>query len=112
MLLHVKKLSDTAMKASLLHKLAPFDSETTLATDSGSGLPSVMVTQQINPPLWRFQFHFISDPVLPGNFGAHGIITLLKQVARDRLNVHNSMFISLDKKNCYAFRIDRVWPDG
>ena len=76
-----------------------YDSEINLATDTGSGLPSVTATQQINPRLWPFQFHFIGDPVLPGNFGTHGIITLLKQIARDRFGVRNPIFISLDKKN-------------
>ncbi|MDC0435366.1 hypothetical protein OAM69_07000 [bacterium] len=76
-----------------------YDSEINLKTDTGNGETSATATQQINPHLWPFQFHFIGDPVLPGNFGTHGIITLLKQIARDRFDVHNPKFISLDKKN-------------
>jgi len=55
-------------------------------------------TQQINPSLWPLHYHFRGDPVVPGNFGTHGMIALVKDVAKDVFGLKNPIFKSLDKK--------------
>ena len=76
-----------------------YDSDISLTTDADSGMLGATATQQINPRLWPFQFHFVGDPVMPGNFGTHGIITLLKQIAREQFSLDSPKLISMDKKS-------------
>lgn len=58
----------------------------------------VTATQGIDQQLWPFRFHFRGDPVVPGNFGTHGMIALLKETARDEFNLESPVFKSLDAK--------------
>lgn len=92
---------DAALAPKILKDLAfpLYDSGISITTDSESGLLGATATQQINPRLWPFFFHFVGDPVMPGNFGTHGIIALLKHIARDNFAVQNPEFKSLAKKN-------------
>lgn len=76
-----------------------YDSDVNVAKDAESGLTGATATQQINPHLWPFYFHFVGDPVVPGNFGTHGMISLLKHIARDNFGLNNPKFLSMDKKN-------------
>ena len=72
-----------------------FDMDADLATDS-VGLVSAI--QKINQDLWPLRYHFRGDPVVPGNFGTHGMISLLKQTARDQFSLKDPIFKSLDVK--------------
>jgi len=56
-------------------------------------------TQAIDQGLWPLRYHFCGDPVVPGNFGTHGIIALLKAVARDNFGLKNPGFKSMTKKS-------------
>jgi len=38
------------------------------------------------------------DPVVPGNFGTHGMITLLKQIASEQFGVSQPIFKSMATK--------------
>ncbi len=76
-----------------------YDSEINITKAADCGSLSATATQQINPDLWPFHYHFIGDPVVPGNFGTHGMISLLKQLAREQFDYPDPKFLSLDKKN-------------
>jgi len=56
-------------------------------------------TQHINPDLWPMHYHFKGDPVVPGNFGTHGMISLLKASAKDDFGLKNPIFKSMTKKS-------------
>lgn len=56
-------------------------------------------TQEISPSLWPLRYHFRGDPVVPGNFGTHGLIALLKDTARDHFGLKNPVFKSMKKKS-------------
>jgi len=56
-------------------------------------------TMTVNPDLWPLRYHFLGDPVLPGNFGTHGMIALLKAAARDNFGLMNPVFKSMSKKS-------------
>jgi len=56
-------------------------------------------TQVINPNLWPLRCHFRGDPVVPGNFGTHGMVALLKASARDNFKLTKPIFKSLSKKS-------------
>ncbi len=75
-----------------------YDLATLSIVEGDDELTSVTATQQINPELWPLKFHFKGDPVVPGNFGTHGIIALLKEVAATQLGVRGANFISLQTK--------------
>jgi len=59
---------------------------------------SVTATQKISPELWPLKFHFKGDPVVPGNFGTHGMIALLKEVAREKFGLKHPVFESMAAK--------------
>jgi len=61
-------------------------------------IASVTATQQIDPNLWPLQFHFKDDPVVPGNFGTHGVIALLKTTARNEFGLSDPVFDSFSSK--------------
>jgi len=63
------------------------------------GVISREATQVINPELWPLQFHFRGDPVVPGNFGTHGMIALLKASAKSDFGLKNPIFKSMTKKS-------------
>lgn len=75
-----------------------YDSEITLAGVTADRIESVHATQEITPQLWPLRFHFRGDPVVPGNFGTHGMIALLKQVAREQFGFNEAQFVSLVTK--------------
>jgi len=56
-------------------------------------------TQTIGPDLWPLRYHFRGDPVVPGNFGTHGMIALLKTSAREDFGMKNPVFRSMQKKS-------------
>ncbi len=61
-------------------------------------IASVRATQQIDPDLWPLRYHFTDDPVVPGNFGTHGMIALLKHTASEAFGLSNPVFQSLATK--------------
>ena len=65
----------------------------------GSVVSSREAVQKITPDLWPFRYHFRADPVVPGNFGTHGLIALLKAVARDQFGLKDPVFKSMSKKS-------------
>lgn len=75
-----------------------YDANTIEIVGSETSLERVHATQQITPQLWPLKFHFRGDPVVPGNFGTHGMIALLKQVATTHFGVENPLFTSLVTK--------------
>jgi 3-hydroxymyristoyl/3-hydroxydecanoyl-(acyl carrier protein) dehydratase len=75
-----------------------YDPATIIVKKGSDDLESVTATQQINPELWPLKFHFKGDPVVPGNFGTHGLIALLKEVAGSHLDVAGAKFVSLQTK--------------
>ncbi len=66
-----------------------------LETAEDGSLVLVSATQQITPDLWPFLFHFKGDPVVPGNFGTHGMIMLLKTIASDEFGIDAPVFKSM-----------------
>ena len=76
-----------------------YDSELNYSNRETDTIEAVSATQCISPEDWPFQYHFRGDPVVPGNFGTHGMISLLKQVASDAFGLQNPVFKSLSKKN-------------
>lgn len=56
-------------------------------------------TQKITPELWPLRYHFRGDPVVPGNFGTHGMIALLKATAQDHFGLKDPVFRSMSKKS-------------
>ncbi len=75
-----------------------YDQPSLTIAESEEGLASVNATQQINPELWPLKYHFKGDPVVPGNFGTHGIIALLKEVAASHFGLMDAKFTSLQNK--------------
>jgi len=70
------------------------------ATDAQATIVDIReATQKITPDPWPFVYHFSADPVVPGNFGTHGMIALLKAVARDQFGLHHPVFKSMSKKS-------------
>jgi len=65
----------------------------------GSVVSSREAVQKITPDLWPFRYHFRADPVVPGNFGTHGLIALLKAVARDQFGLKDPVCKSMSKKS-------------
>ena len=56
-------------------------------------------TQSITPDLWPLRYHFRGDPVVPGNFGTHGMLALLKASASEDFGLSNPVFKSMQKKS-------------
>ncbi len=75
-----------------------YDAATVVQEGEPELLTSVVATQQIDPGLWPLQYHFRGDPVVPGNFGTHGMIALLKQVAANGFGLTKPVFLSLGTK--------------
>lgn len=73
-------------------------------TDNGSvaqedGSINRDATQAINPDLWPLRYHFRGDPVVPGNFGTHGLLALLKATAKENFGLTDPIFKSMKKKS-------------
>ena len=75
-----------------------YDQSTKTTENNAESEMSVSATQKINPDLWPLRFHFRGDPVVPGNFGTHGMIALLKETAREAFGVKDPVFKSMSKK--------------
>lgn len=75
-----------------------YDNDSSSHTTAEHGLCRE-ATQAINPDLWPLQYHFRGDPVVPGNFGTHGMIALLKAAAIDDFGLKNPVFKSMQKKS-------------
>ncbi len=76
-----------------------YDSSLIRVGEGNDSLQQVTATQLINPDVWPLKYHFKGDPVMPGNFGTHGMIALLKEVAITDFGLKNPVFHSMDKKN-------------
>lgn len=76
-----------------------YDTATKQSERSAEGVVDVVsATQAIAPDLWPFLFHFKGDPVVPGNFGTHGMIALLKETASEVFGLSNPLFKSMAVK--------------
>lgn len=74
-----------------------YDEESKQVEDGEDGL-TITATQGISPELWPLRFHFKGDPVVPGNFGTHCMIALLKDAAREKFGIENPVFQSAAAK--------------
>ncbi|OED36153.1 hypothetical protein AB833_28445 [Chromatiales bacterium (ex Bugula neritina AB1)] len=92
----VKEPSSTDKPSNL--RVPVFDNDPGSITGS-DGVYNREATQVINPDLWPLRYHFRGDPVVPGNFGTHGMIALLKDSARDDFGLKNPVFKSLSRKS-------------
>ena len=70
----------------------PVNDDGTMVVEETEKGFTVNATQAISPALWPLAYHFKGDPVVPGNFGTHGMITLLKQVATEQFGMANPTF--------------------
>ncbi len=75
-----------------------YDESTVSIEKDDAALASVVATQVIDVDLWPLKFHFRGDPVVPGNFGTHGMIDLVKHVAAREFGVSAAEFKSLATK--------------
>lgn len=66
--------------------------------EEGEGISIVSTTQKIDPNLWPLRYHFKADPVVPGNFGTHGMIALLKAIAREYFGMSDPIFSVMSAK--------------
>lgn len=87
---------DTSIKLSGLH-IPIYDTD--LGSHTDGQLPGREATQIITPELWPLRYHFHGDPVVPGNFGTHGMIALLKAAAIDQFGMSQPVFKSMQKKS-------------
>jgi len=76
-----------------------YDTDLGSSEIQGESISTREATQKIMPELWPLRYHFRSDPVVPGNFGTHGMIALLKKVAREQFGLQNPVFKSMNKKS-------------
>nr|CAA6830265.1 MAG: Unknown protein [uncultured Thiotrichaceae bacterium] len=89
---------DPTVKQSGL-RIPLYDVATKQSESTTDGVIDVIsATQQIAPDLWPFLFHFKGDPVVPGNFGTHGMIALLKETAGEVFGLSNPLFKSMSVK--------------
>lgn len=78
-------------------KIPVYDEGTKQSCDTEEGI-TFAATQAISPELWPLRFHFKGDPVVPGNFGTHGMIALLKEVASEKFGINKPVFQSVAAK--------------
>ena len=76
-----------------------YDTDLGATETQGSVVSSREAIQKITPDLWPLRYHFLADPVVPGNFGTHGMIALLKATARDQFDMTDPVFKSMNKKS-------------
>ena len=76
-----------------------YDTDLGISDASEPDVCSRQATQKITPDLWPLRYHFHSDPVVPGNFGTHGMIALLKATATERFGLKDPVFKSMKKKS-------------
>jgi len=94
--LGVKNVGDMTDAQNLRIPVYEPQSKTSVRNDESE--LCIDATQKIDPDLWPLRFHFSGDPVVPGNFGTHGMITLLKETARDEFGIEDPVFKSMNKK--------------
>lgn len=75
-----------------------YDAGTVVVESSQGDVVRVQATQLISPDLWPLKYHFKGDPVVPGNFGTHGMIALVKEVAVKQFGLTSPTFTSLATK--------------
>lgn len=80
-------------------KIPVYDNDLGVVDVQDGVVGSREATQAISPELWPLRYHFRGDPVVPGNFGTHGMIALLKDTARDQFGLKNPLFKSMKKKS-------------
>ncbi|MEE9447493.1 MAG: hypothetical protein V3V09_06010 [Arenicellales bacterium] len=84
---------------SALNLRIPLYDKDSIDTQTEDNNITVMnATQKINPELWPLKFHFRGDPVVPGNFGTHGMIALLKEAAKTHFGLQTPIFKSMSNK--------------
>ena len=66
--------------------------------EESAGISMISTTQAIDPELWPLRYHFKADPVVPGNFGTHGMIALLKEVAKTHFGLNDPVFSIMSAK--------------
>ncbi len=76
-----------------------YDTDLGLGEKQDDVISSREATQKITPELWPLRYHFRGDPVVPGNFGTHGMISLIKDTAREHFGLKNPVFKSMKKKS-------------
>ncbi len=76
-----------------------YDTDLGVTGVEDSKIATRQATQKITPDLWPLRYHFRADPVVPGNFGTHGMIALLKATARERFGLTDPVFRSMKKKS-------------
>ena len=76
-----------------------YDNDLGVADVQDGVIGSREATQEITPALWPLRYHFRGDPVVPGNFGTHGMIALLKETAREQFGLKDPIFKSMKKKS-------------
>lgn len=76
-----------------------YDTDLGVTGVEGDTIGAREATQKITPELWPLRYHFRGDPVVPGNFGTHGIIALLKATAREHFGLKDPVFRSTKKKS-------------
>lgn len=91
----VKSGADASTLSGL--EIPVYDQGAKQIDETEAGL-TINATQAINPELWPLRFHFKGDPVVPGNFGTHGMIHLLKEVASDTFGLQQPVFQSMAAK--------------
>ncbi len=89
--------SDSVGNPSQL-RIPVYDENTIEIVRNGDALGPVVALQKIDPLLWPLRYHFRGDPVVPGNFGTHGMIALLKEIAQREFNLKQPVFTSLVTK--------------
>lgn len=80
-------------------KIPVYDNDLGVADVQDDIVGTREATQEITPELWPLRYHFRGDPVVPGNFGTHGMIALLKDTARDQFGLKDPIFKSMKKKS-------------
>lgn len=93
--LGVKSGADASTLSGL--EIPVYDEGTKQIDETEEGL-TVNATQAISPELWPLRFHFKGDPVVPGNFGTHGMIALLKEMAIEKFGLIQPVFKSMATK--------------
>lgn len=84
--------------ATLNLRIPLYDASSIDIQSEGEAITVMNATQKINPDLWPLKYHFRGDPVVPGNFGTHGMIALLKEAAKTHFGIQMPIFKSMSGK--------------
>lgn len=95
----MKGVDDSDVHEAHHDLVIPLYDEASIEMVKGDGeLTRVTAVQKIDVDLWPLKFHFKGDPVVPGNFGTHGMIALVKHVATTEFDVQSAQFKLLGAK--------------